>query len=371
MIGSGSATIGAVYLLYRLRWLQHFASLRWTLLVIIILTVMLMFVNVFITAQLMFISTHDLVLTSALLIYAGIVAVISVLFIAGTLTDRIQQLSAAMRRVAGGDLRARLPAQGKDELAGLATLFNQMTQQLETVDAQKRALDQTRRDLVAWASHDLRSPLAAVRAMNEAILDGVVRDEATLTSYRQQMQREIEHLGRLIDDLFEMAQIDAGGVITQLPLTALAPLIDEVIGGVRARAQANQVRLVAEVAGDLPRVPLAADKIKRVIYNLLDNAIHYTPTDGHIHVRAQQKGERVEIAVYNSGSYIAPHDMPHIFERFYRAEGARTPRSDGQRGTGLGLAIARGFVEAHGGGIRAESSAAHGTTFTFWLPIKD
>ncbi|MCA9904552.1 MAG: HAMP domain-containing protein, partial [Anaerolineae bacterium] len=174
MVATGAVTIGGVYLLYRRRLIQWFTSLRWTLLTIIILTVVLVFINVFVTAQLMFISEHDLLLTSALLVYGGVIAIISVIFIAGTLIERIELLGSAARRVARGELHTRLSVRGNDELAQLTRMFNNMAEELETVDAQKRALDQTRRDLVAWASHDLRSPLAAVRAMNEAILDGVV-----------------------------------------------------------------------------------------------------------------------------------------------------------------------------------------------------
>ena len=369
MIGTGGVTIGGVYLLYRRRLVQWFSSLRWTLLAIIVLTVVLVFINVFVTAHLMFISEHDLLLTSALLVYGGVIAIISVIFIAGTLIERIELLGDAARRVARGDLKTRLSVRGNDELTQLARMFNHMAQELEVVDAQKRALDQTRRDLVAWASHDLRSPLAAVRAMNEAVLDGVVSDEATITRYRQQMQREIEHLGRLIDDLFELAQMDVGHLPLERRPINLGSLIDETLDSLAARAAEGHIDLSSNIPADLPHVRLAADKIERVLYNLLDNGLRHTPPGGSIRVEVEKQQKHVLIRVRNTGSTIDPADIPHIFDRFYRGENARTPHRDGQRGAGLGLAITRGFVEAHGGHISVESIPDRGTTFTVTLPV--
>jgi len=369
MIGTGVVTIGGVYLLYRRRLVQWFSSLRWTLLAIIILTVVLVFINVFITAQLMFISEHDLLLTSALLVYGGVIAIISVIFIAGTLIERIELLGDASRRVARGELHTRLSVRGNDELTQLARMFNSMAEELEAVDAQKRALEQTRRDLVAWASHDLRSPLAAVRAMNEAILDGVVDDEVTITRYRQQMQREIEHLGHLIDDLFELAQMDVGHLALERRPTDLGMLVEETLESLAARAAESYVDLSSTIPTDLPKVNLAIDKIERVLYNLLDNGLRHTPTGGSIYVDVEKRQHDVNLRVRNTGSAIDPADLPHIFDRFYRGENARTPHRDGQRGAGLGLAITRGFIEAHGGRIIVESDPECGTTFTVTLPV--
>jgi signal transduction histidine kinase len=371
MVGTGGTTIAVVYWLYRRRLVQRFSSLRWTLLAIILLTVALVFINVFVTARLMFISEHDLILTTALLVYGGAIAVISVIFIAGTLIDRIHQLGDAARRLARGELSTRLPAGGNDELAQLTLLFNHMAEELEAVDLKKRELDQSRRDLVAWASHDLRSPLAAVRAMNEAIIDGVVRDEATIAQYRLQMQREIEHLGRLIDDLFELAKIDGGGGAPPRSSIDLETLICDALESMSARAAHKGIELTGDVPPDLPMIHAAHDRVARVLHNLLDNALHHTPAGGHITITAAAQAQGVSIRVHNTGSYIAPEDAARIFERFYRVESARTPRQAGDRGAGLGLAIARGFVEAHGGRIRVESDWERGTTFDVWLPLGD
>lgn len=162
MGGSGGVTIAVVYVLYTQQVMQWSNSLRWTLWSIILLTVLLVFVNVYFTAQLMFISPHDLVLTTSLLVFSSVIAAISAIFIAGTLTDRIRRLGEATKRLAHGQLDTRLKVRGNDELAQLAALFNQMAQQLESVDQQKRLLEQSRRDLIAWVSHDLRTPLASI-----------------------------------------------------------------------------------------------------------------------------------------------------------------------------------------------------------------
>lgn len=369
MSGSGGITVGGVYFLYKRRLLQRFASLRYSLIAIILLTVLLVLINVFVTAKMMFISQHDLVLTTALLVFAGLIAAISAGLIASSLTERIEQLGDAAKRLGQGDLTTRIPAEGKDELARLATLFNQMAQALENVDREKSLLEQSRRDLVAWASHDLRTPLASVRAMNEAMLDGVVSDPETVRRYRQQIHAEIEHLGTLIDDLFELAQMDAGHSNLTRKLTSLPDLITTTLGSVSARAAQKSVSVISEIEPELPLVNVAPDKIQRVLYNLLDNAIHHTPQDGQVTLKVVRRLERhLEISVHNTGSTIPQEELPRIFERFYRGERSRARSSSGYRGTGLGLAIARGFIEAHGGSITATSDPQQGTTFTFTLP---
>jgi signal transduction histidine kinase len=368
MGSSGVGTVGFVYWLYKRGLAQWFSSLRWTLLAIILLTVLLVFVNVFVTAQLMFISQHDLILTTALLLFAGIIAVISVIYIASSMIERIHQLGEATSKLAQGELDTRLSIRGNDELAQLAVMFNHMAQQLETVDQEKRLLEQSRRDLVAWASHDLRTPLTAIRAMNEAMLDGVVSDTQTVNHYRQQIQHEVEHLGRLIDDLFEIVQMDAGHLNLNRKLTIIPELIRPTLVSVSARAAQKHIRVQSDIEEGLPALYIAPDKIQRVLYNLLDNAVHHTPSDGTVTLTAKRKNKGVEICIHNTGSVIDPNDLPHIFERFYRSERSRVQTSSGYRGTGLGLAIARGFVEAHGGTISVISSSEYGTTFTIYLP---
>ncbi len=369
MAGTGGLTLGAVYLLYRGGLVRWFGSLRYTLLATIILTVVLIFVNVWVTAQLMFISPHDLILTTALLIFAGLISIVSVSFMASTLTDRIQVLGQAAQRLARGDLKTRISDKGNDELAQLARTFNLMANSLQEVDEQKQMLEQARRDLIAWVSHDLRTPLAAIRVMNEAMIDGVVNDKETVTRYQESIQKEIQHLSHLIDDLFDLAQMDTGHLKMDRVHTSLHDLISDTLGSIGARATAQQVTLTGTVDDNVPMVNIAADKIQRVLYNLLDNALNYTPIQGQVSVKAKVVGDEVRISVHNSGPAIAPEDLPHIFTSFYMGERSRAQAKRTTRGAGLGLAIARGFVEAHGGRLWVESAPEQGTTFTFSLPL--
>ena len=367
MLATGGVTVLGSYLLTRLGLIHWFRSLRWTLLVTIVLTVILFFVNVWVTAQLMFISDHDLWLTTGLLVFAGLTAIAFGLFSASAMTARIHALSSAATQVARGDLEARVPVQGNDELAALASTFNWMASSLQQADADKRALEQARRDLLAGVSHDLRTPLTSMRAMIEALLDGVVDDPETVRRYLGGTQAEIQHLSRLIDDLFELARLDVGHPALAFEWSSLSDLLSDLVGGLHLPPD-RAITLQTEVAPDLDPVYMAPDKIERVLYNLLDNAVRHTPPGGTITLTARRQADGITVAVHNTGSLIAVADQPLIFERFYRGGDASRSGSSGGRGTGLGLAIARGFVEAHGGVIRVTSTPAQGTTFTFSLP---
>lgn len=367
MVGTGFVTVSIAYLLYRRRLLQHFLSLRAVFFTIIVLTVMLIFVNVWVTARLMYISEHDLVLTTGLLIFGGVIAVVSSLFVATSLREQIHHLSKGVGALARGDWSVRLPLSGSDELARLAGMFNEMAQNLQKLEEQKRQLEQTRRDLIAWVSHDLRTPLAAVRAMNEAMIDGVVADPLTVKRYQQNIESEIQHLTHLIDDLFELAQLDTGRVTLNKQNIWLHDLVSDTLSRMSARAASQQVNLSATVDPQVGMVLVAPEKIERVLYNLLDNALQHTPAGGAIRLNAVRINGRPEVSVHNTGSYISTADLPHIFESFYRGEQSRAMSDSGRRGTGLGLAIVRGFVEAHGGNIRVESQPDAGTIFTFTL----
>jgi signal transduction histidine kinase len=372
MAGTGGLTIAVAYLLYRRGAMHWFNSLRWTLLATCVMSVILTFANVWVTAQLMFISYHDLALTTALLIFAGVVSVISIYYLSSILIERIHDLSRATETLAKGQLSTRLKVDGRDELSQLAAMFNTMAEALEMLDREKRQLEATRRDLIAWVSHDLRTPLAAIRAMNESIVDGVVSDTDTVTRYQANIQREVNHLSHLIDDLFDLAQLDAGHFTLRRETASLRDLVSDTLGSMNARAQQAGVILSGSVEEPLDLVTIAPDKIQRVLYNLLDNAIRHTPPGERVTLRAWCAGDEACISVHNDGPVIAPADLPHVFDSFFRGEPSRAQTggsANGSRGTGLGLAIVRGFVEAHGGTVEVESRPGQGTTFTFNLPM--
>lgn len=369
MSGTGLITLFLSYIFYRLGIAQRFSSLRLTLTMTIILTVVLIFINVWVTAKLIFVDVHYVTLTTALLVFAGLCAVTFGYFISKTMIDRISRLSLAVDKLAHGDLTTRLKVEGNDELAGLASNFNSMASNLEQLDEQKRNLERTRRDLVAWVSHDLRTPLATMRVMIEAISDGVVSDPETISRYLLSSRAEIEHLNRLINDLFELAQFDVGHLNLVFHQASLRDLISDTLGSMTLKAEQRQISLKAEVATNVDTVQMAPDKIQRVLYNLLDNAVKYTPLGGSILLKAYRAADFIQVDIQNSGVYIDPEAQQNIFKSFYRGETSRAKSGDGERGTGLGLAIARAFVEAHQGKIWVESDPTRGTSFSFVLPV--
>ena len=356
------------YGFYRLGVLELFSSLRWSIWMVIALTVGMIFLNVWVIARFTFIEPHYLTLTSALLVFAGLTAITSGFFTSKTMTDRLCKLTEATNQLAQGDLTARLTISGNDEIAQLATTFNIMAENLQEVDEQKHQLEQTRRDLIAWVSHDLRTPLTSMRVMIEAMLDGVVQDKETVDRYLDNSRAEIEHLSHLIDDLFELAQLDVGHLQIDFQQASIRDLISDTIGSMMVKATQSEIDLKGEVADSMDMIFMAPDKIQRVLSNLVDNALKYTPIGESVTLRSYQVGTEIRIDIHNSGSYIPQDVLPRLFESFYRGERSRVQGDDGVRGTGLGLAIARGFIEAHGGRIWAKSVEGQGTTFSFTLP---
>ena len=368
LASTGALTVLASYALYKWGLLIWFRSLRWALLAAIILTVLLIFLNVWVTARLMFLKEHDLILTTLLLIFAGLSAISFGFFISSALAERILRLSQGAEQIAAGDLSVRVEMSGNDELASLATTFNNMVARLEEADAQKRALEQTRRDLIAWVSHDLRTPLSSIRVMLEAMADGVVSDPDTVQRYLQNTQSEIRHLSGLIDDLFELAQLDAGRLALSVEPSSLRDLISDTLGSMQAQAERRNVTLRGHVEQGIDPVVMAPDKIQRVLDNLLGNALRHTPPGGTVTLQVSRAGDAVRVEIEDTGEGIAPTDLPHIFESFFRGEKSRSRDDQGIRGAGLGLAIAKGLVEAHGGKIWARSEQGKGSLFAFTLP---
>lgn len=367
MGASGYGTVLGVYALLYLRFFQRLASLRWALLLTSLLAVLLIFINVFVTVRLMYISHHDFILTVALLVYAGLITIVCISTVAHHLIQRITQLGEATHRLAHQDFSQRLFVQGNDELGQLERLFNNASDALASLEARKQALEQSRRDLITWVSHDLKTPLAAIRAMNEAMLDGIVDEADTIRRYQHSIQHEVEHMASLIEDLFQLTAVDAGELLLKRQATALSALVEEVLAQISGQLAQNKLDLRTDIPDNLPMLDIASEKIKRVIYNLLHNALQHTPSGGSISLEAVATGKDLLIHVANTGSVIPTHDLERIFDRFYRGEQARSARG-GHRGTGLGLAIARSFVEAHGGTIQATSTPEQGTRFTMRLP---
>jgi signal transduction histidine kinase len=354
------------YLSYRLGWWSWPSSVRWSLMVGYLLAVGLVFLNVWVTARLMFTSSHDLTLAGVLLLFAGGIALSFGFFLSANITESIHDVMQGAEAVAEGDLSTRVTVSGNNELAGLAEAFNRMAVQLQAADARQKEVETLRRDLISWVSHDLRTPLTSIQVMVEALADGVVQDPETFQRYLRTIQTDIRHLNHLIDDLFELAQLDAGGLALQVAAHSLRDLISDTLESMRALAAQKGVELRGQVAPDVDPVVMAPDKISRVLVNLIGNAVRHTPSGGCVTVEVWRELDsgRVRVDVKDTGEGIPETDLPHIFERFYRGEKSRS-RATG--GAGLGLAIAQGIVEAHGGELWVESQLGQGSTFSFTL----
>ena len=355
------------YAAYRLGWVHVSPTLRRTLLGGYALASILTFFNVWFSAQLMFASQHDLLLAIVLLVFAGGIAMILGYFLASTVTERINLLKSAAEKLAGGDLQTRVPVNGRDEVAALSTTFNQMAEQLQLADQKQRELESMRRDLIAWVGHDLQTPLASMRAILEALSDGVVDEPEMVKRYLLTAQRDVMSLSALIDDLFQMSQLDAGGFPLHRAPASLSDLVSDTLESFSQLAKQQEITLEGQVESDVDPVLMDTQAIGRVFNNLISNALRHTPGQGRVSVWVRRAGPGVDVTVSDTGEGIRSQDIPHIFERFYRGDASRS-RSRGTSGAGLGLAIARGIVQAHGGDIQVQSESGKGTQFTFHLP---
>ena len=327
--------------------------------------------NVVIVAQFMFVSTsHDLKLLIALLVFSAVVTGFFSLWVATTITGRLGAITGGVRSLAQGEFDTRVEVGGRDEVARLAQDVNTLADRLRAAEEQRAALDRERRELTTAVSHDLRTPLASLRAMVEALDDRVVDDPEEVERYHGTMRREIERLSQMIDDLFEVAQMDSGAVRLNRQPVSVQEIAAEAIDAMQARAHQDDITLRLTVTGSPPQVHLDGTRIERAIANLLRNAMEHTPAGGRVEVSVMAKNGSIDLRVSDTGEGIAAEDLPYIWDRFYRAEKSRRRSGGTNDGAGLGLTIVRGIVEAHGGAVHGASSHGHGATFTVRLPIE-
>jgi signal transduction histidine kinase len=303
-------------------------ALRWTPspLVVAVIPIASVLVGSLAAARAMFVSTHDLSALSVVVAGAGSAGVLGALRLA-------RELATARERA---------------ELAA----------------ARERAIERSRRELVAWVSHDLRTPLAGIQAMVEALVDGVVDDSADVRDYHHRLADESVRLARLVDDLFELSRIEAHAVDLQLARVSLAEVVSDAVASASVLADAKGVRM----DGDLVHAQVEAStrELTRALSNLLDNAIRHTPPGGEVRVIVAHDDRHAEVSVADGCGGIPTHDLDRVFDLAYRGDRARTPGAIG--GAGLGLAIARGFVEAHRGDIAVRNDG-DGCRFTVRLPL--
>lgn len=319
-------------------------------------------VNLAVLASLMVVSEMDAILVASLLVYSTAAAVGAGVVAARRSSDAVERLAHASRLIADGDLSVRVgPVGGGRELEDLAQTLDGMTDRLERSLRSERAAEERRRDLVVAVSHDLRTPLAGLRAMAEAIEDGVVSDPATIHSYSARMRDSVESLSRLVDDLFEFVQLDAGAIEAETERALVADVISSAVAACDEQALQKGLALRTEL-GDAAAAT-CSPRLGRVVQNLLQNAIRHTPSDGTVLVAARLEGDEIELAVEDSGEGMEAEAAARVFEPFWRGDSARAGE-----GAGLGLALAKRIVEALEGRIEVSSEPQRGSRFAVLIP---
>jgi signal transduction histidine kinase len=325
-------------------------------------------VAVWLAAGIMFISREDALTVSVMAAVIAVVGFSVAKLLADPMVQDIERLRRRLQAVGAGDRQSDLVTGGRDELAGLAAAANSMIEQLRGEEARRGASERARRGLVVAISHDLRTPLAALRVLVEAVEDRIVTG-ATRERYLKEMRTHVGVLSSLIEDLFELSRAQAGELQLASRPVELGELVSETVAAMRAPGEERGVTVIADPlpdggggAGLLAVVD--PEQIRRVLLNLLDNAIRYTPPGGTVTARASRRDGAIEVEVADDGCGIARAESARVFEAFYRG-GGNLARSG--RGAGLGLAIARAIVEAHHGEMRLAPSQA-GTRVCFSLP---
>ncbi|WIG61107.1 MAG: hypothetical protein OJF49_003855 [Ktedonobacterales bacterium] len=342
----------------------RFRNIRLQLAIPPVLTALVIACTVIALGQAMFLSSDDTRLLLIFLAFAVFVALALAWSIASEMARSIARLEIAARRIAQGDYGFRVPDDNFSaaELSRLARWFNAMAANVQEAFAKQHTAESERRQVLAAVSHDLRTPLASIRAMIEAIDDGVATDPATVRRYQHTIRAEVRRLATLMDELFELSRLDSGALKLEYERLGIEDLISDALEAFHEQAAQAGVRLEGSVADGLPPIMIDPRQISRILANLLQNALSATPSGGAIFIRARQaQPDALLVEVLDTGTGIAPGDLPHIFERTYRGEVSRTrngANSDEHApasGAGLGLAIARGIVELHGGRIWAVS----------------
>ncbi|MGX1546290.1 sensor histidine kinase [Streptomyces adustus] len=322
-------------------WLIRRRSLTASLAVVVAVAVTAMLAGTLAVAWAMFLSAHDLSVVTTVVAMAAVVSLATALLLGRWVVARSRALMLAARSFGDGGDFAAPDGPATAELEALSDALAATSAKLAESRDRERALESSRRELVAWISHDLRTPLAGLRAMSEALEDGVAADPAR---YLRQIRTEVERLNDMVGDLFELSRIHAGALALSTSRMSLYDLVGDALAGADPLAREHGVRLVG---GRIEPVPVEVDgrEMSRVLGNLLVNAIRRTPADGTVAVAAERSPEGVVLSVTDGCGGIPEADLPRVFDTGWRGTHARTPPA----GAGLGLAIVRGIVEAHQG----------------------
>lgn len=319
-------------------------------------------------ARAMFISRADLRALVVIMVAAAATGTVVALALGARLSEGGRALADAARRIGDGAGMPDLPPLTTGELAQIGRELAEMSARLDAGRARERALDASRRELVAWVSHDLRTPLSGIRAMAEALEDGVADDPDLVARYHQAIRVEADRLSDLVDDLFELSRINSGTLRLHFEPASLSELVSDAIASAAPIALAKGVRLEGALTGELPEVSVSSPEMARALRNLLENAIRHTPSEGLVRLEAAANDRSVYLDVADTCGGIPDTDVDRVFDIAFRGESERRSR-DGA-GAGLGLSIARGIVAAHRGEISVRNEGA-GCRFTIRLPFAE
>lgn len=328
-----------------------------------------------VAAKAMFVSTHDLKALLVVMVGAGTMAMLTGMQLARVVDKASRSLGGVARQIGVGANVDAAPTFVPEEMARLGAELLDMRARLDEARARAQRVEQSRREVIAWVSHDLRTPLARMRAMVEAINDGVIDDQETIDRYHRAMQGEVERLGGLVDDLFELSRIQADAVRLTLEPVVLAEVVSDTIASARITAEHKGVRISGDALDQRAVAALSIPEMARVLHNLLDNAIRHSPPGGEVRVSVDTAGDEVVVSVSDQCGGIAEHDLERVFDLAYTGDPARSLSKTSAEpegtiiasGGGLGLAIAKGFVEAHHGIIAVRNEGV-GCTFTVCMP---
>jgi signal transduction histidine kinase len=346
-------------------WIRARAgSLRRQFALVVAIVVAPVLVALVVIESLMVVSVGEAALVAAIVVGAGLIAIVTARMVAGEIMRDVEAIRDGLTAVGGGRREVTIGTAAHDELAELAAAANAMIYQLRHEEAGRDQSEAARRDLIAAVSHDLRTPITSLRLLADAVGDDIVEDAETRRAYLSRMAIHIDALSVLIDDLFELSRLEAGDISWTREQVPLQELVGETVEAMRVQAEAKGVAVLAEVPTTLKPAQANPEKLQRVLFNLIQNAIRHTPADGSVVVRAESGPSGIEFEVADTGDGIDPQERERVFTAFYRGgtDAART-----SPGAGLGLAVSRAIVEAHGGRIWL-AEAAVGTRVRFSLP---
>ena len=295
---------------------------------------------------------------------AMLVAILLAVYLAGGIVRPLKAMQETAAAMARGDYSKRVAISTRDEVGDLGQSLNSLTEELDAYVHRLEQMDNMRRDFVANVSHELRTPLTIMRGYNQALQDGTITDPDKVKKYRKVMSDEILRLEKLIADLLELSQLQANGITLEVDEVSLVEIMENVATLLKQKSESKGVQIAVDAEPGILPIRADGDRLTQMVLILMDNALKFTPPGGRITVGLHLKNGNEVLTIQDTGAGIAPEDLPHIWERFYKADKSRA-----SGGTGLGLAIARQIIELHGATVDVISAAGEGSTFTIRFPV--